>query len=832
MGDFKNDFHRKVKIRKETLVNMDCNGSYISNENDDLYSNSSGIEDIYLEIERNLEGAEFNYYQDGYWNINGSKYSIFIKKILRKIIKIVFGWYVFPIYQKQTCFNGKALNVMSLTRKLLIEQNHYASLIEQKIENIKKFQEEEHRVQLELISSIKKDNEDKIIDIESFYKKQYDEIIAKIEDQGAIISKSLDSRILNVNNAELNSRILETYNRDLNESTEELNKISQLYHEVLSEKLNDEQEAKKNIIVLTKRFRNEQGIEAIKNEAHGIYKTLSKISEYNVQLVSIEESHVDKYNTTEDIVYLNESKLSLYFENIKPELVIYCESTLYDVLGFNGLLLKYRTMLKLSSQNPVYLLKEKTLEELRHADDYGIINIMVESKYAHDVITDNGFKNVSLSYPVLDLGRIKTCRTDKQDGEFVVGFASSPMKNDQFENRGVELLEELFELLPDIKFKILWRNVDLQIPSNFLRASNCEVIYGKYDMSKFYSEVDCVVIPYNSTDNNHACSLSGIEAMFNNIPVVATDISGISEVVNYTGMGIVSSNKAKGLAKAITELKQTYNSYIGSEKQRLLNELLSIDKFVDYVDKFISGYFPKEFVTLEEWDYRLQENDKYLVKGHENIKKYYQNMEVAKNYNFNRFIKFPGNYFDEFERVSIRAILEKYYSSKSLNILDIASGDGRIVQENIKYGKCLSTDTSKAMLDIVESRFIDSENIETQICDYFIDKIKHEFDVITTFRYIRHFDYPQRQHLYKKIKDNLKDNGLLIFDAPNIKYAMQDKSDGNWRNYNIYDVFWTAESITSELRQNGFEVKHLVPIALSALESEPVSWTVVAKKAL
>ena len=84
------------------------------------------------------------------------------------------------------------------------------------------------------------------------------------------------------------------------------------------------------------------------------------------------------------------------------------------------------------------------------------------------------------------------------------------------------------------------------------------------------------------------------------------------------------------------------------------------------------------------------------------MKDYYRNNEVASTYNANRFETFPENCFDLLERKSINVIIEDYFKGENLEILDIACGDGRILQENLKYGKCTAIDSSDAMLQLLE----------------------------------------------------------------------------------------------------------------------------------
>ena len=111
-----------------------------------------------------------------------------------------------------------------------------------------------------------------------------------------------------------------------------------------------------------------------------------------------------------------------------------------------------------------------------------------------------------------------------------------------------------------------------------------------------------------------------------------------------------------------------------------------------------------------------------------------------------------------------------------------------------------------------------------------IDEIDGQFDVVTTFRYIRHYDGSQRMHIYEKIRKCLNDNGILVFDVCNIEYSMADRKKAGWDGFNIYDVFWTKESIQQELEENGFRIVYLLPIEIDKIGQGPVTWTVAAVK--
>ena len=79
------------------------------------------------QLNENLQEADSCKYFDGYLPIESSKkWVIFLKKAIRKLIKICLGWYIFPQYQRLSHFHGKIVNAVSLQRDILagsIEQN-------------------------------------------------------------------------------------------------------------------------------------------------------------------------------------------------------------------------------------------------------------------------------------------------------------------------------------------------------------------------------------------------------------------------------------------------------------------------------------------------------------------------------------------------------------------------------------------------------------------------------------------------------------------------------------------------------------------------------------
>lgn len=576
------------------------------------------------------------------------------------------------------------------------------------------------------------------------------------------------------------------------------------------------------------------GMEAIRNEAYDIYNALKKKSCYNVKLISIEKS-VKNMVCRGDIICVPAGKTKECIKKINPVLCVICESTAHVLTANDCGLLMFRSIVRLSGQNPLRDVTENTMAELCHLNDFGVQKYCVQSKTACETMTANGFHEPMISYPVIDVNKkIYSCRKSYQmHKKFTVGFASSPMTDEQCSHRGMDILCETVNKTKGVEYVILWRNKDVEVPEILKNSLHCRIEYGRYDMEKFYSEIDCIIIPYSTENFNHSCSMSAIEGMMNGIPVISTEISGVSEIVKKFGTGIVAEQSAISLVNACDAVRSNYSAYSNDRQAMKLRNFFMENNIVNMIENELSEPYAQGAVTLYEWDRLLKKNGKYLVKGHDKMREYYQNEEVASKYTAHRFEKYPQNCFDMMERKSVSMILSDYFGGgKDIEILDIACGDGRIIQENIQFGNCMAVDSSEAMLKLVEDKF--TQSVSVSKCDFISEEIDGDFDAVTCFRYIRHFDYKTRKILYSKIRKNMTENGIFIFDVPNRDFELRLKNINGWGNYNIYDVFFTRDSISEELRNNGFEIRYIIPVGKGLIEKvsavEPMTWTVGAVK--
>ncbi|MBR0141910.1 MAG: methyltransferase domain-containing protein, partial [Ruminococcus sp.] len=607
------------------------------------------------------------------------------------------------------------------------------------------------------------------------------------------------------------------------------------YRKKIIDEISENTRKKGTVAIVCMNFLMSRGIDAVRNEALELYKLLKRTCSYNLKFISIEKG-ISEMQIKGGLMLVPEKGAGEIIKSLDLSLCILCESTPNIVLQDNCSMLAEHIIFKLSGQNPLSNLSENTLKELIHFNDFGQHRYLVQSEKAADIMEEKGFRRPEISYPLTSDSKVYLRNRRFSPEKFTVGFASSPMKLEQSEARGVNLLCSVIKANPDIKFKILWRYENVELPYIMTVSSNCEIISGSYNMGKFYSEIDCIIIPYNSLEYNHACSLSAIEAMKNFMPVVCTSVSGVSEIVKKCGMGEIAENDEESVSSALRKIKKRYNDYLTPVTKQRLDDIICNKNITDIIEHEAEKNRPVKPVSLYEWNRRLENDGKYLVMGHKAMKEYYSRLEIAENYTQDRFTSPALKYFDFIERQNIGAIFENYFGEVSPLIIDVACGDGRITAECIRHGKCISADASAEMLKLVKNRFKDSTNPpDVGMIDVIADKIKGKYDAVTCFRYIRHFEYSSRKIIYNKFRNILTEDGILIFDVPNIDFELPLKHLKGWEKYNIYDVFFDRESITEELRLSGFRIKYMIPTGQGLmtdlpanLRNQPVTWTVGA----
>ena len=222
--------------------------------------------------------------------------------------------------------------------------------------------------------------------------------------------------------------------------------------------------------------------------------------------------------------------------------------------------------------------------------------IVIPSKYYEDIFL-NQFKKEKeklLVYPSGGINRtiFKPLKTEPQTNQFVIGFVSNFI-----EKKGWRVLLEAINILlkentisnislrlvgdgPD-KEEILIRLKNLNIPYT-LRSNLSQA-----ELAEEYNLLDVFVFPTYRVDES--LGLVGLEAMSCGVPVIASNMGGPKEYINFGENGLLFKPKdADDLANKI----MTYNNYTGDKKTNMIRS--SEKTAADYDSKKVKN----ELVTF------------------------------------------------------------------------------------------------------------------------------------------------------------------------------------------------------------------------------------------
>lgn len=755
-------------------------------------------------------------------------------KFLKRLGKKMTLWYIAPFGEAQNTFNAEVADTLTALQKRIDELESDQAIIHAETrQRIADFRKEMRQI----LARDHSENVTRFRNIESDIDRSF--CIAAPQSRWGVGLKPL-MKLPVIGTEALFQKFHAVQNAANPEETETaLGTLAADYRTALSDamlKLTDPRIAKP-IALVCNQFGSGAGMEAIRNEVWDIYTLLCESSRYPAMIVSIEPKG-GKVSSVGDVYYVPDDQLAAWMREHDPALLIFFESTTAILTAGDQCMLLRNAIVRLSGQNPAQSLGGSKMQELLHLCDYGVQHYCVASRHAADVMEHHGFRRPEIMYPYLDLRKSLFTRRPRpfDAAHMTVGFASSPMGQEQIHSRGIPALCETVKANPDIRFVVLWRDdTVVPVPDTLRNAENCEIRSGKCDMPQFYSEIDCVLIPYADENYNHACSLSALEGMLMGIPAVATPAAGISEIINACGIGIVAEDtSAASLTKALRQLPECYPAFQSAWRTGKLRELVSGKDFVRFAENCIAEAMPQGVHTLYEWDRQLKQQNLHLIKGHAALRAYYQRQEVAEGYTGERFAAYPQNCFDLMERQSVSVLVEYFLNhKKNAKLIDLACGTGRILKELLPFGDCTGGDSSPAMLQTLRERF-GEEEVTLREIDLLSDAPQSKYDIVTVFRFIRHYEYSVRRKLWAMLRGMLNVNGVLLFDVPNACFEIPHRQKNGWDRYHIYDIFWTRRTIEKELADNGLRLVALVPIGQGLYSmpadyrNEPMTWTAAA----
>src|SRR3989338_320627 len=200
------------------------------------------------------------------------------------------------------------------------------------------------------------------------------------------------------------------------------------------------------------------------------------------------------------------------------------------------------------------------------------------------------------------------------------------------------------------------------------------------------------------------------------------------------------------------------------------------------------------------------------------IKSHYRNENVVENYVPKRFIEPMGILKHERQVKVINCILSKINDPV---VLDLACGPARLSKDISPVKKGYAVDASSGMIAIAKEMVPAQWAVLCQ--DAFKLKFKpHYFDVVISFRFIRHLQEQDRRKIYAQVQRLIKKEGYFIIDVLNGKTVRWLRLIGKHK-YQVYDEVYNQRQFIKEIESAGFLIVAMVPIIKHTLLQALVS---------
>ena len=201
-----------------------------------------------------------------------------------------------------------------------------------------------------------------------------------------------------------------------------------------------------------------------------------------------------------------------------------------------------------------------------------------------------------------------------------------------------------------------------------------------------------------------------------------------------------------------------------------------------------------------------------MIQGVTEIRDAYRNETVAASYVDRRFREPLGALLHRRQANVLKRLIRAHRPER---VLEIAPGPARLTVElaPLLGRRLFVMDASQQMLSEATRRL---DAIGHPVCaiagDAFALPIGGTFDLVYTFRLIRHFEREDRLRLYRQIHSTLRPNGMLVFDAVNKLVSAPLRQRFTSGQFAHYDALLRPDGLQRELHEAGFNVEALIGV--------------------
>lgn len=157
----------------------------------------------------------------------------------------------------------------------------------------------------------------------------------------------------------------------------------------------------------------------------------------------------------------------------------------------------------------------------------------------------------------------------------------------------------------------------------------------------------------------------------------------------------------------------------------------------------------------------------------------------------------------------VAAVQRLMAQARPHKILEIAPGPGRLTRHLQPTGMLVCLEYNEGM--IVHGRPACGERALWVRGNGFQLPFGQYFDLVYSFRFVRHFHRADRERLYSEIRRVLRPGGYVVLDAVNERVS-KPLREAHPDEYAVYDKLYRLPDLCDELKQAGLAPLQLQPV--------------------
>ena len=249
-----------------------------------------------------------------------------------------------------------------------------------------------------------------------------------------------------------------------------------------------------------------------------------------------------------------------------------------------------------------------------------------------------------------------------------------------------------------------------------------------------------------------------------------------------------------------------------------------------------------------------------VIKGRTPLREAYASRAVAQAYVARRFQNGWAAGLHRRQAEILNGVIRTFEVKRAL---EIAPGPARLTCEVSDLRAGYLCDVNTEMLAAARERLVSEARVAARLplrwtmvqADAFGLPFRRVFDLVYSFRFVRHLEEHDRAAVYRQVRSVLAAGGLFVLDAINEAVSAQPRRRRP-HDYPIYDELYTQRRLEAELATYGFDVlalhgvtrhfalqqaiqvtvtprserlaSHLIR-AVEALPGTPLEWVVVCR---